>query len=306
NALALHRDDGPESRRLSVTGGWTLPHTTEGGHLLSVSLSARGDLYSVERVPVDGRLKDGVTGRFVPMAIGSWRYPLARTGPEGNWIVEPMASVVIAPDDPNPEKIPNEDSQNVDFDDLNLFDPNRFPGLDRVEGGQRINYGFRTVYYGLDGGTGELFLGQSLRASRVEEFPDGSGLEGYLSDVVGRLLVSPADWLDLLYRFRIDKDHLDLARSEVGFRVGEPWLQVAGQYIQLDSNAVETDLFGRREQVRATVSSQFSRHWSGFAGTWYDIEEKDPLRHEFGLRYADECLVFLATYTKDFTSDREI
>lgn len=305
NALALYRDDGPESRRASLTGGWHLPLATAGGHLFDVSLSLRGDVYSADDTPVDGRTESGTAGRFVPAAVARWRYPLLRAGEDSSWLIEPTASVVVMPNKVNPRKIPNEDSQNFEFDDLNLLEANRFPGLDRVEGGQRVNYGVRTAYYGADGGLAQLFLGQSLSFSDPDA-PEGSGLEDHLSDIVGRLLLSPADWLDLLYRFRFDAEDFDLNRSELGFRIGEPWLRLSGDYVQLDSGTETGDLFDRREQIRATVSSQFSRHWSAFASHWRDLEENESLRHQLGLRYADECLIFQVSYTKDFTSDREV
>src|SRR3546814_9748034 len=97
------------------------------------------------------------------------------------------------------------------FDDFNLFETNRFPGYDRIEGGQRVTYGLRGAIYGLDGGKVEAFLGQSVRHGDDDDFADGSGLDSTLSDIVGRLQVSPTDWVDVLYRFRADKDEIGRA-----------------------------------------------------------------------------------------------
>src|SRR3546814_7333469 len=108
-----------------------------------------------------------------------------------------MAMVALAPSDVNPDRIPNEDSSNLEFDDFNLFETNRFPGYDRIEGGQRVTYGLRGAIYGLDGGKVEAFLGQSVRHGDDDDFADGSGLDSTLSDIVGRLQVSPTDWVDV-------------------------------------------------------------------------------------------------------------
>src|SRR3546814_5867603 len=85
-----------------------------------------------------------------------------------------------------------------------------------------------------------------------------------LSDIVGRLQVSPTDWVDVLYRFRADKDDLSLRRSEVGLRVSTPLLRVTAEHLHLDSAAATSDLFNRREQIRVAASTKLSRHWSLF------------------------------------------
>ena len=214
--------------------------------------------------------------------------------------------MVIAPDKVNPKKIPNEDSQIFELNDANLFNPNRLPGLDRVEGGQRINYGVGVGWYGANGMHASGFLGQSLYAGRPNDLPQGSGLDDTFSDIVGRLLLAPYDWFDLMYRFRLKHDDLAFQRQEVALRVGQPWLELTTQYVSLGSDTENTSIFDTREQIRVLLSSQLSEHWTIFGGTRYDLASDDPLRHQLGFRYSDECFTFLGMYTKDFTSDREL
>lgn len=308
NALALHRTGKPESRRLSLSGGWHLPMATDGGHLFDLSLTARGDLYSVEGyLRPDGTTADGITGRLYPQATVSWRYPLVRPGFDGTVLFEPTVALVAAPDDLNPDDIPNEDSTNFEFDDSNLFAANRFPGLDRVEGGQRIDYGVKTAWFGDGGARAEVFIGQSLRASDKEIFPQGSGLRDELSDIVGRVEAAPTDWLDILYRFRLDTDDLSVPRSEVGFGIGTPALRLTGDYVLLDSaDAAGTELFRRREQVQATISSQLTDHWRVYGAHRRDLAADEPLEYRFGIGYVDECFIFDASYTRSYTDDREV
>src|SRR3546814_19679171 len=63
------------------------------------------------------------------------------------------AALVVAPNGCNSDDIPNEDSQNLELYDTNLFNASRFPGRDRVEGGQRVVYGLRTGWFGDGGGS---------------------------------------------------------------------------------------------------------------------------------------------------------
>ena len=48
------------------------------------------------------------------------------------------------------------------------------------------------------------------------EFDPSTGLDDELSDYVGRIDLTPADWLDLRYRFRLDQNDLTSSRNEVG------------------------------------------------------------------------------------------
>src|SRR3546814_7362420 len=102
-----------------------------------------------------------------------------------------MAMVALAPSDVNPDRIPNEDSSNLEFDDFNLFETNRFPGYDRIEGGQRVTYGLRGAIYGLDGGKVEAFLGQSVRHGDDDDFADGRS-EEHTSELQSLMRISYA------------------------------------------------------------------------------------------------------------------
>ena len=305
NAAVFTRDEGTESRRLSVSGGWHMPLPTVDGHLFDFSLGIRGDVYSVEDVLDDGRTRDGIVGRLVPQAVASWRYPLARTTETMTQVLEPVAMIALAPNDVNPDRIPNEDSSNFEFDDLNLLEANRFPGYDRVEGGQRFTYGLRAAAYFVEGGQVEAFVGQSAR-NGADDFDRGSGLGDGLSDIVGRLQVTPSNWVDLLYRFRLDKDDMAFRRNEFALRAGPPGFRVTTEYLQLDSSAATSEVFNRREQMRVAVTAKLTDRWSVFGSHRRDLEENDPLRTQLGFFYEDECFGFQTTYTRDYTSDRDI
>ncbi len=86
--------------------------------------------------------------------------------------------MIVSPYGGNPDTIPNEDSQEVEFDDTNLFSSSRFSGLDRVESGPRVNYGVRWAAYGAGGGHTSVLVGQSYRLKEDDTFAEGSGLDG--------------------------------------------------------------------------------------------------------------------------------
>lgn len=102
--------------------------------------------------------------------------------------------------------------------------PNRFPGLDRYDGGQRVAYGLNLGAYLAGGMSVRAFVAQSFSFQENRAMPIGSGAEDQRSDIVGRFVVSPSEYLDLLYRFRIDKDNFAPRRHEIGAAGGPSWL----------------------------------------------------------------------------------
>jgi len=70
--------------------------------------------------------------------------------------------VLVAPNNSSymTTQIPDEDSLDLEFTDANLFSINRFPGVDRLEGGVRANLA-------LDPKGQELHMRRSLSGERV-------------------------------------------------------------------------------------------------------------------------------------------
>src|SRR3546814_17054220 len=79
--------------------------------------------------------------------------------------------------------------------------------------------------------------------------------------MVGRVQVRPLDTLDLLYRFRLDKDDLTARRSELLARIGPPALNLDLAYFFIN-NDKSTDEFGSREEVTFGIASRLNENWS--------------------------------------------
>ena len=310
NTMALFRDEGSQSRRLSLSGGWTQPWYSPIGEVYRLSAGIRGDLYHVDDViRDDGTTYDGVTGRVIPQVALDWRYPFQRIGESSVQTIEPIVVAVASPYGGNPDEIPNEDSLNFEFDDTNLFSHSRFPGLDRVEGGPRVSYGLRWMTTTSGGPSAEVLLGQSFRVHKSAVFSEESGLNDNFSDVVGRIRISASDWWNIAYRFRIDPNDFVGRYHDVNGSVGVDELRLNAQYLYLngDRNNDPDNLFGDREELSLSLSSMFSENWSGQVFTKHDLsEDGGPLRAGMGLTYEDECFAFTSTLVKDYTSDRDL
>ncbi len=302
----LSRDQGQEYQRLSLNTGWTLPYIAPAGDVYSFRLSVRGDGYASSDVPQDdGSVYDGNAGRVLPMASLDWRYPLVRDDGPVRTLVEPRVAVHASPRGSNPGKIANEDSQYFDLDDANLFRPQRFAGLDRVSSGSRVDYGVKTGLYGAGGGATTLFVGQSFRVEDDGTYPIGSGHENQLSDLVGRLTVSPSAAVDLYYRFRYDAEDAQARFNEVGLNVGPSWLRLGLDYTQMDrpTGALGPDV----QQVAAAFSWQALANWNLNGRIIHALDEDEGTRlAALGLTYGDECLIAGITYERRFTRDQDI
>jgi LPS-assembly protein len=293
-----------------MSGGWHLPSTTPGGLVYAFKTSLRGDLYHVDRVvdPANptGTRQQGFVGRLLPQASVDVRYPLVRNEGRVRQTVEPIAMLIAAPYGGNPDKIPNEDSASFEYDDTNLFSLNRFAGLDRWEGGPRLNYGVKLGAYGEGGGHSTAMIGQVLRTRAGSAFADKTGLENKRSDYVARINVTPGPYLDYSHRMRMDRDTWSIRRTEIDLSLGPKALRFNAGYVSL-SRELTTDELESREELRLSGRARFTRNWGVTASTRRDLaENRGTIASGFGLDYIDECLEFTTRFERTFTSDRDV
>ncbi len=248
-----------------------------------------------------------MTGRLFPQIMAKWRYPFVRRETNGSQLVEPVAALVLAPNGGNPDKIPNEDSQDFEFDDTNLFSPSRFTGVDRVDGGQRFIYGINWGLYGDRGGAIEAFLGQSYRFASTSQFSSGSGLSDQVSDLVGRIRVSPGNYLDLVYRFRLDQDDFKAKRSELRLTAGPSWLRGNVNYFFISKDAGDTEFTEDREEISVNLKAMLTKYWSAEANWREDLgPDGGTISERAAVTYEDECFTFIVSFERKFTEDRDL
>jgi len=311
--LSIFRQEGREVQRLSVGGAWERTLAVPGGSLLTFHFGARttgwwtkgNDPNSSSVDPSDP--EDPYTvGRFMPRAAATWRYPFVSTAGGVQQIVEPIIQGVVAPEWGNSKKIPNEDSVYAELEDTNLFSLNRFPGIDRVDEGPRLDYGLQYSVTLPSGGYGEAFVGQSQRTQHQDAYSDNSGLAGQTSDVVGRLLLMPAPWFYGSYRFRVAPDDLaNPRRQELYAQAGVPLLTAYVNFIDLNDSDPAADVNERRE-VLIGANSHFAENWSLGGHLRRDLREDRLLEAGLGLGYSDDCFEIETTYLRKTYSDREL
>lgn len=310
NTMALQRSSGMDTGRISASSSYEVPYTNTLGQVFKVSATLRTDAYHMTNTENPDNAffagNNGTKARAMPLMMGSFSWPLIKVDSSSQQILEPIANVVVSPNTGNYGQISNEDSRTFDLSDSNIFAANRFPGIDRWEGGTRFNYGLR---WSIAGNiiSSEILLAQSYRVRDDNvTFPRGSGLSGNFSDFVGKWDLSYKNLITLSHRFRFDKDKLVLRRNEVDARIGsqKSWLTVG--YYQLNRDR-ENQGLEDREEIRMSGNLQVKQNWTLFGDITQNLTNgRHNIAHGIGLLYRDECLEASLAWRRSFTEDRDI
>ncbi|MGA7867769.1 MAG: LPS assembly protein LptD [Stellaceae bacterium] len=341
NLLDILREVGTQTRRLSLGSEWDRSFTDPLGGQYNFSASVRGDGYSIGNLsavsnpelpsaffPANGQPAlaptptSFVTGRTFPQVGLVWSYPLIRRGESTTELIEPIVGGFAAPSSGNRRNIPDEDSLSFQLSDTDLFRRDRLAGYDILDTGQRVDYGTKLGLYEKDGGSYRLLIGQSYRAQPNPFLPPDSGAEKRLSDVVGRLVLSPNSYLDLIYRFRFDASPLTNQNQQVGVSVGPQNLRLSGNFVylpaQLQSEVVtiptsgQNVLYGKREQLSFSLTAKLTRYWSMQASETISLTSSTALVNNvpspqassaslygsLSAIYQDECMAFIGAVTQ--------
>jgi LPS-assembly protein len=126
-----------------------------------------------------------------------------------------------------------------------------------------------------------------------------------LSDYVGRVRLQPVDYVDVTYRFRLDKDNFTPNRSELDAQLGPPALNLRVGYLDLTGESNQNEL-SNREELTLRLGSRLTENWSVFVGHRRDLRQDTSLVTQAGVTYQDECFLVQAVAQRSFYSDREI
>lgn len=307
-SLVLSRRDGVDSRRISFGSDWERPWQHGWGGITRFVASLDGDFYNVENVPTlapGAPEQSGNTGRVLPQLALRHSVPFVKYGESITQILTPEAGITLSPNGMNPDRIPNEDSQVFAFDTTNLFSLNRFGGRDRVDSGQRADYGLGYSAYGLWDLDLQTFIGQSYRLKPDATYGPGSGLNAKTSDYVGRLSLIRAPLFDLSQQFRLDRDTLSVERNDIMLNVMTAPVQFTADYFYTTAPAspLAATLPGKREEIAAQVSTLLPHDWVTFGRIVHDLQEDQTRLGNIGVSWFTQCIAFTLMFEQDNTND---
>ncbi len=286
---------------------WQKKSVLPGGQLLTTFASARGDFYSMNPNDTGGMwpnlTTDDTPVRFMPTVGAEWSWPILARAGNSSHVFEPIVQVVARPDEPYAGELPNDDAQSLVFDDSILFRRDKFSGLDRVEGGTRVNYGLRyvgtfsnnLVLEGLFGQSRMLAGKNSFAVKDIADVGAYSGLETDASDYVGRVSLGSAG-TKLTLRGRFDENDLSVQRAEIQASQTFSWLSASASYGFIRD--VPTAGITEQQFIDINASARFAERWRVFGSAVYDVAHKSVSKDSIGLAYDDSCVSLSIAYTE--------
>ncbi|MGA2792034.1 MAG: LPS-assembly protein LptD [Roseiarcus sp.] len=258
------------------------------------------------------------TMRAMPGVGLDYRYPFVSSSFLGRQVIEPIAQVIIRPNEYLPKLQPNEDAQSLIFDDTNLFEWNKYSGYDRIEGGGRVNYGTQYTADFSNGGHANVVGGESIQLFGNNSFamPDAantgleSGLDQQYSNFVARETLAPfsEDILSFTSKQQFDSTTFGLTRLDAIANLGFRGLTTSVDYARYDAQPDLGWLY-RREGIVTNATYKFLDHWNvngslilDMSRYLYDLPGQhtpkfDPTNFGFGIGYDDECTSLKISYT---------
>jgi LPS-assembly protein len=306
------RDVGTTTQRLGMSVRWDRPFAGILGERYGLTLRTDAAAYngtSLDQNPNFYSTGSAQVARAQPNAALEVRWPFVREG-WGRQIVEPIVQLVAGPNAGSARKlkIPNEDSLDLEFTDQNLFSINKFPGIDQQEGGVRLNAGLH-LNWTVGGMSVDQLVGQSYRTQVNDAFLIGSGLEHRTSDVVTRTTFTPAKWLDLTGRTRLDRRDLSLRFADVQGSTGYDRLRLSAGYLYSNVNpyflydqpTIPASYFQPRNELTLTAASNYD-HYRLSAYARRDLALNKMVAAGVRATYEDECFIFDANVSRRYTS----
>jgi LPS-assembly protein len=299
--------------RFTAEAKWRRQFTDPIGQVWIPFASVRADVATASidnQVGVANYMETGTTnvGRVMPTVGLEYRYPFIGVQSWGTQTIEPIAQMILRPNEPNIGRLPNEDAQSLVFDDSNLFKVDKFSGYDRVEGGGRANVGVQYTAQFNRGGYFNALFGQSYQLFGTNSFAVGdptntginSGLDTTRSDYVARLQFQPNRTYQFTSRFRFDETDFTLKRLELEAAANLDRWRVSVMYGDYSAQP-ELGFVDRREGVLLTTAYKLNPNWVVSTAMRYDIQAGKLDQTRVGIGYIDDCYMLSFNYIGDFT-----
>jgi LPS-assembly protein len=250
-----------------------------------------------------------------------YRYPFVSSSLLGQQIIEPIAQLIVRPNEIVPKLQPNEDAQSLVFDETTLFAWDKYSGYDRVEGGTRLNYGMQYTANFANGGHASFVGGQSIQLAGQNSYTIGdaanTGLESgldktYSNFVAGETIAPFSSNFSLTSKQQFDSSTFALARLDViaSGSIGD-WTGSLdyGRYAAQPLLGWEY----KREGLLANASYKVASNWTVDGGVTFDMSRHYwdvsgqttplfyPVNYNVGVAYADTCTTLKVSYSNSLS-----
>jgi LPS-assembly protein len=285
--------------RLSTVANWRKDWIRGNGMIFAAEAELRADAYQIRQ---DRRLQFGNTAELTSYGMLEWRWPMLRQTASASHLIEPIAQIVWSNDDAR--DVVNEDSLLVEFDETNLFEFSRFPGVDAAERGRRINLGVSYTRSDPRGWDLGLTVGRVIRDRDLGQFSGSTGLQGKSSDWLLAAQLSVGDRFNVINRAVIS-DNLTIARNETRVQWNTEQVSLGSSFIWLEADNFEGRPLDTSE-FSFDGSLRVARHWTLLSDLRYDFVGDRTTEAGLGLRYQNECARVDLSVSRRFTSSTNV
>jgi len=298
--------------RLSAQADWRSQYIDPLGQVWIPFASLRADGAAMQ-IPNDPGTSnfispgDSEVVRAMPAVGLEYHYPFIGVTSWGTQTIEPIAQLIVRPNETNIGKLPNEDSQSLIFDDTNLFKVDKFAGWDRIEGGTRANAGIQYTAQFNQGGFVNMLFGQSYQLFGLNSFAVetptntglGTGLDKPISDYVARVAYQPNQYYSFIARFRFDEETFATERMEFEARATFDRWNASVLYGDYAAQP-ELGFLARREGILTQAAYKLTENWVVNGAVRYDLVADKISEARVGFGYVDDCFILSFNYITDF------
>ena len=299
--------------RFTAEADWRRSFTDSAGEIWTPFASVRADAINADisnQPGVSNFLPVGDTQalRVMPTVGLEYRYPFINVQPWGTTTIEPIAQVIIRPNEPYAGKLPNEDAQSMVFDASNLFSVDKFSGYDRVEGGGRANVGVQATTQFDRGGAVKVLFGQSYQLFGLNSFAvadvTNTGVDSGLQ--TPNPITSAASVIRRTEPIRSACARGSTRRrstSSASRPKAAPNFDRWSVSLMYGNYAAQPDLgyLTRREGFWAAPRFKVAANWVVTGGARWDLVANKINQYIVGAGYVDDCFVLAANYVTSYS-----
>lgn len=305
NEALIYRENDRQIGRNALEVGIENNFFSDYGYYLHNSISNRADLYWLSFTKRNGVVdtdKDQVWTRNLPEISSAWRYPILGNVKDLGIKFEPVVLAVLGKNyDKRQGKFGFIDATKYELSEYNIFDANRFSGVDYHDFGQRLSYGISTSLFQESYYT-DLFIGQLVYKNNL--LPNAN------KNYIGSASFDADDQMKIYYRFQKD-DALKPIRDEIILASTIGKLSVESDFITM--HALSKHYSVNLNNFPANKVSQFGFNTAyqltedlklGF-GSRLDVTNKSRLiNRTIKVTYSFDCVTINAKIYDDFTYDK--
>ena len=293
----IFKPDASNSQKLSLKSSWSKNNISESGHVFKSKILTRADVYRNKKTDnsrVIGKIGTYEKFRVIPKFETMWSFPIISYFQNQSILLEPIVQGILAPKGGNPDTIHNLDSIDFELSDYNLFSSNKFVGIDRVEEGSKVNFGFKSTLQLNEYGELTSVLGRSWNLLKPQtEYISGTGLSKKLSHIVGNIIYNTKNSISLGYHFRRDSLNFRSQRDTLTFAFYSNSIMANIDYTMVRDDPVLTESM-LSEQASISLSWNVNDNWRA------NIRQNRDLRNSnwgnainsYGyIEYKNECII---------------